>query len=192
MLATIDSKRNVLAIFFINLDNWFSINIRFCKIIEIMTAIKISSFIILISSDFKLQFELKYMPSFMFNFNQIFNDFKRTSTFLLFLLFRQLLYIIALWMLMTCFKILYVWRIACLLIFLFFVSLLFDDVILVKPELEHFLQVNSNFLKYEMHFEMSLTLKHSKPLLFRVAIENLNRWHKKKNRKYNIKVTRIL
>ena len=109
-----------VAIFFINLDNWFSINIRFCKMIEIMTAIKISSFIILISSDFKLQFELKFMPSFMFNFNQIFNDFKRTSTFLLFLLFRQLLYIIALWMLMTCFKILYVWRIACLLIFLFF------------------------------------------------------------------------
>ena len=121
------------------------------------------------------------MPSFMFNFNQIFNDFKRTSTFLLFLLFRQQQCIIALWILMTCFKILYVWRIACLLIFLFFVSLLFDDVILVKPELDHFLQVNSMFLKYEMHFEMSLTLEYSNTLLFRVWIGSLNRWHKKRN-----------
>ena len=46
----------------------------------------------------------------------------------------------------------------------FFVPLLFDDVILVKPESELFLQVKSIFLK-EMHFEMVIN-----PRIFKTVI----------------------
>ena len=46
----------------------------------------------------------------------------------------------------------------------FFVPLLFDDVILVKPKSELFLQVKSIFVK-EMHFEMVIN-----PRIFKTVI----------------------
>ena len=130
------------------------------------------------------------MPSFMFNFNQILTISNILRHFFFFALQATTMYYCTLnsydlFQNFTCmtdsmsFKkfVSFLFRyycIACLLILFFFVPLLYDDVILVKPELEHFLQVNSIFLKNEMHFEMSLTLKYSKTLLFRVPIENLN------------------
>ena len=107
-------------------------------------------------------------------FQSNFNDFKHCSTFLLFFCSSGYYYLLLHFVSMTCFKILHVWRIACLSKNLFLFLFRYCLMMSFWSNLNRNFFCRSNlYLWKKCTLKWSLTLKYSKPLSLRIAYKKV-------------------